>query len=125
MRRGIVTTLLCLALGACIQTPVFRDTSQARINSNYPITSLDGDAIERAYTLDFPAGRHSLSVVYDTLQYDYVCTFEWLAEAATVYEITDQENAYPLTLYRWQKRNGLWALRLDPVDPIECVQRPR
>jgi hypothetical protein len=77
------------------------------------------------YQLDIKAGENTLVIVYNTYQSDYFCTFNWIAEADTVYEVTDQENAYPLTLYRWERANSLWASRLDPVDPAKCdvVQR--
>ncbi|MFV2004795.1 MAG: hypothetical protein ACC650_06275 [Gammaproteobacteria bacterium] len=87
--------------------------------------SLNGSEIEKTYQLDLETGENSLLIVYNTYQYDYFCTFSWLVTAGTAYEVTDQENLYPLTLYRWYKRNGLWAVRLDPVDPLECAQKPR
>ena len=49
-------------------------------------------------------------IVYNTYRHDYYCSFRWTAVADAVYEVTDQENRYPLTLYRWVKTNSLWAL---------------
>ena len=87
--------------------------------------AINGSEIEKTYQLDIEAGENSLLVVYNTYQYDYFCTFSWNAIAGTAYEITDQENQYPLTLYRWHRKNGLWAVRLEPVDPLECTQKSK
>ena len=112
-------TVLC----ACVQPPVFKAEEYAHITSNYPIVFSNGIEIEKTYELDIVAGANSLVIVYNTYQHDYLCTFTWDAVAGIAYEVTDQENQYPLTLYRWHKRNGLWAIRLDPVNPVECVER--
>ncbi len=118
-------TFLCLLLSSCVQSPVFKTESNALIESNYPIVAINGVKIEKTYKLNLKAGKNSLVVVYNTYQYDYFCTFSWLAKPSTAYEITDQENQYPLTLYRWYKKNSLWAIRLDPVDPLECIRKPK
>jgi hypothetical protein len=107
-----------------VQPPVFKNDDYAYIESNYPIIAINGVDIEKTYQLDIKAGENSLLVVYNTYEYDYLCSFSWLAKAGTAYEITDQENQYPLTLYRWYKKNTLWAIRLDPVDPLQCKQKP-
>jgi len=123
-----VLMLLCTSLlvTACIKTPVTKGEGYAFIRSNYPIVSINNNEITPVYELDIKAGENSLVIVYHTYQHDYFCTFNWIAEAGTVYEITDQENKYPLTLYRWKKANSLWASRLDPVDPVMCdVQQRR
>jgi len=119
-----LSLLLSLLLSGCVQSPVFKSDDYAFIESNYPIIAINGADIEKTYQLDIKAGENSLLVVYNTYEYDYLCTFSWLAKAGTAYEITDQENQYPLTLYRWYKKNGLWAIRLAPVDPLECKQKP-
>ena len=123
-RRIIFFTSPCLLLCSCVQPAVFKTDAHAVIKSNYPIVSINGSEIEEAYQLDLEAGENSLVIVYNTYQYDYFCTFHWLAKASTAYEVTDQENQYPLTLYRWHRKNGLWAIRLDPVDPQECTRKP-
>ncbi|MDX2505055.1 MAG: hypothetical protein QNL62_11360 [Gammaproteobacteria bacterium] len=123
--RIIFFTISCMVLVSCVQPPVFKTEEYALIKSNYPIVAINGIEIEKSYQLDLEAGENSLLVVYNTYLYDYFCTFSWLAKAGTTYEITDQENQYPLTLYRWHRKNGLWAIRLDPVDPLECAQEPR
>ena len=124
-RRIIFFTPLCLLLISCVQPTVFKTDEHAIIKSNYPIVSINGSKIEETYELDLEAGENSLVIVYNTYQYDYYCTFRWLAKADTTYEATDQENQYPLTLYRWHRKNGLWAIRLDPVAPLECTQKPQ
>ena len=75
--------------------------------------------------LDIESGDNKLVIVYNTYQHDYYCTFSWTAVENTAYEVTDQENQYPLTLYRWVRTNSLWASRLDPLDPLECIREPR
>lgn len=115
----------CLLLNACVQVPVFKQDGYALINSNYPIVNLNGVEIEPAYQLDIEAGETTLVIVYNTYQYDYACTFSWTAAAGTAYEVTDQENSYPLTLFRWVRKNDLWAIRLDPLDPLQCIRKPR
>ena len=114
---------LCLLLASCVQPPVFKDEDHAVITSNYPIIAINDENIEGAYQLDLKAGENSLLVLYNTYQYDYFCTFNWHAKAGIVYEITDQENQYPLTLYRWHKKNALWAIRLHPLDPVACSKK--
>ena len=125
VKQVISFIILCVVLSSCVQPPVFKTEEYALIKSNYPIVAVNGNEIGQTYQLDIKAGENSLLVVYNTYQYDYYCSFSWLARAGTAYEITDQENLYPLTLYRWYRKNGLWAIRLDPVDPLECVKKPR
>jgi hypothetical protein len=109
-----------LLLGSCVQAPIFKDADHALITSNYPIISINGVGIEDTYKLDLDTGENTLVIVYHTYSKDYHCTFTWTAEAATAYEVTDQENRYPLTLYRWIRKNSLWAVRLNPIDPLAC-----
>jgi len=118
-------TTLCLLLSSCVQPPVFKTEKYALIKSNYPIVAINGIEIEKTYQLDLETGENSLIVVYNTYQYDYYCSFRWLAVAGIAYEVIDQENQYPLTLYRWHRKNGLWAVRLGAVDPLECTQKPK
>lgn len=119
----IICTLLFIS--ACVQTPVIKGDGYAFIRSNYPIVRVNGNEVEPVYRLDIEAGENTLVIVYNTYQHDYFCTFNWTAISNTVYEVTDQDNQYPLTLYRWIKANSLWASRLDPVDPLECAREPR
>ncbi len=111
-------------LSSCVQPPVFKDRNYALVESAYPIVSVNGNDVEKTYQLNVKAGKITLIAVYNTYQYDYYCSFNWTARAGIAYEITDQENAYPLTLYRWHRKNSLWAVRLDPVDPVECTKKP-
>jgi hypothetical protein len=111
-----------MLLSACVQAPVFKEEGYALIKSSYPIVSLNGAEIEPEYVLDIKAGETTLIIVYHSYQYDYTCTFTWTAEAATAYEVTDHEKNYPLTLYRWVRKNSLWAIRMDPVDPFQCAR---
>lgn len=119
-RRITLFISICMFLSACVQAPVFKQEGYAHITSNYPIVSLSGVEIEPSYELDLEAGETTLVIVYHSYQYDYACTFTWTAAAGTAYEVTDQENREPLTLYRWVRKNSLWAIRLDPVDPVQC-----
>ena len=112
-----------MILSSCVQPTVFKTEGYALITSNYPIVDVNGIEIEKTYKLDIEAGENSLVIVYNTYQHDYFCTFSWIAKAGTAYEVTDQENLYPLTLYSWHRKNGLWAIRLNPVDPLECTQK--
>ena len=124
LKRMIFFTTLCLLLSSCVQPPVFKAEDYALIKSNYPIVTINGSEIKNTYQLDLEAGENSLVIVYNSYQYDYFCTFSWLAKAGIAYEVTDQENQYPLTLYRWHRKNSLWAIRQDPVNPLECIQKP-
>jgi len=123
--RFIIFICSGIFLYACVQPPVFKGDGFALVRSNYPIVKVNGKAVEPLYKLDIEAGENTLVIVYNTYQYDYDCTFSWSAVTNTVYEVTDQENKYPLTLYRWVRTNSLWASRLDPLDPLECVRKPR
>lgn len=110
-----------LLLGSCVQLPTFKGENYAVITSNYPIVSVNGVDVEDTYELDIDKGENTLVIVYHTYMKDYICTFTWDVAAGTAYEVTDQENKYPLTLYRWVRTNGLWANRRDPVDPLDCA----
>jgi hypothetical protein len=123
LKQTVYCMSLCLLLSSCVQTPVFKSKNHAHIKSNYPIVEINGAKIEDSYQLDLVAGENSLVIVYNTYQYDYFCTFQWTAVAETAYEVTDQENKYPLTLYRWRRRNDTWAIWLDPANPIECIEK--
>lgn len=123
--RNILFICACLLLSACVRPPDFKGDGYAFIRSNYPIVRVNAVEVEPLYILDIEAGKNTLVIVYNTYQYDYFCTFSWTAVENTAYEVTDQENQYPLTLYRWIKTNSIWALRLDPVDPLECTREQR
>lgn len=123
--RFIFFICTCLLLSACIQTPDIKGDDYAFIMSNYPIANVNGKEVEAAYRLDIEVGENILVIVYNTYQHDYFCTFNWMAVTNTVYEVVDQDNRYPLTLYRWVKTNSLWASRLDPIDPLECIRQQR
>lgn len=119
--RNIFFICSSLLLGSCVQAPTFKGEGYAHITSNYPIISINGVRLEDIYELDIDSGENTLVIVYHTYTKDYHCTFSWTAETATAYEVTDQENRYPLTLYRWTRKNRLWAVRRDPVDPLQCT----
>lgn len=123
--RILLPAAISLLLSACIQQPVFKGDDYAFIRSNYPIVRVNGDEVEPVYKLDIEAGETSVVIVYHTYRNDYFCNFNWTTEANAVYEVTNQENRYPLTLFRWVRTNSLWASRLDPLDPEECVKQPR
>ena len=124
MRIRTIIFIPCLLLVACVQPPVFRDDSHAYIRSNYPVVNVNGDDIEPEYQIDLPPGENTLVITYMTYRHNYDCTFRWNVESNTVYEVIDQDNRYPLTLYRWIRRNSLWAVRLDPVEPVDCKTEP-
>jgi len=124
-RLFLLMTGCCLSLSACVQEPVVKEGDYALLKSNYPVVSINGGKTEPAYRLDIPAGENTLVIIYNTYRFDYHCIFTWTAEAGTAYEVTDQYNKYPLTLYRWVRTNSVWASRLDPVDPLECTPEPR
>jgi len=125
MKIQTISLLSCLALGACVQPPVFDGKNHSFLKSNYPIVSVNGNKIEPSYKVDLKPGENILVITYLTYEHDYHCTFKWQVTANTAYEVVDQDNRYPLTLYRWIRRNSLWAVRLDPVDPLECIEEPR
>lgn len=124
--NGRVIILVCsLLLSACVKAPVFQEGDYAYIRSNYPIVNINGVDVEPLYRQDLKAGENTVVIVYHSYLYDYFCTFSWTAASKTAYEVVDKENRYPLTLYRWVRTNSLWASRLDPADPLECVRKPR
>jgi hypothetical protein len=122
--NGTRVLLICLVIfiAACVKAPVFESHNQALLRSNYPIVRLNGNDIEPSYSLTFAAGNTTAVVVYRSYRYEYACHFTWDAAPGTVYEVTDQEDKYPLTLYRWVRTNRLWASRLSPLDPEQCVK---
>lgn len=118
----------CLILSGCVQTPPVKQGDYALLISNYPIIQINGEVIDsesgERYKQDIKAGDNNAVIVYNTYTYDFFCSFSWQAESGQVYEVTDQENAEPLTLYRWKRKNRLWAQRLDPVNPTHCDRKP-
>ncbi|MGB5455009.1 MAG: hypothetical protein WBO93_03895 [Gammaproteobacteria bacterium] len=122
-----IMLLICTSIisAACVQPVKLKGEGYVLIRSNYPILYFNGEQIEPAYRLDIEAGENTVVIVYNTYQHDYYCTFSWTAVANAVYEVTDQENQYPLTLYRWVRTNSLWASRLDPVDPLDCIEQEK
>ena len=116
-------------LYGCVQTPPVKHGDYALLISNYPILQINGKAIDdengERYKQDIKAGENTVVIVYNTYSYDYFCSFTWTAEPRLIYEVTDQENSEPLTLYQWKRKNRLWAQRLDPVDPSHCERKPR
>jgi|GEM_PF-1489260 len=121
--RLLLAACCFLAATACVRQPAFKGPNSAFLRSSYPIVELNGEGIDPAYRLDIPAGKTSAVIVYHTYRHDYNCTFAWIAEAGTVYEVTNQWNRYPLTLYRWERKNSLWASRLEPADPVDCKRQ--
>jgi len=116
-----------LCLSGCVQTPPVKQGDYALLISNYPITQVNGETIgsesDEHYKKDINAGENTAVIVYNTYTYDYFCSFTWKAEPRLIYEVTDQENAEPLTLYRWKRKNRLWAQRLNPVEPTHCERK--
>ena len=125
----IVLLIYGLTLGGCVQTPPVKPGNHALLISNYPIIRINGEAIDddsnERYKQDIEAGENNVIIVYNTYSYDYFCSFTWTAEPGRIYEVTDQENAEPLTLYRWKRKNRFWSQRLDPVDPTHCERKSR
>ena len=129
--HATATTLLtcCLVLSSCVQTPPVKPCDHALLISNYPILRINGEDIHAesgdSYKQDLNAGENTVVIVYNTYSYDYFCSFTWTAEPRLIYEVTDQENIEPLTLYQWKRKNRLWAQRLNPVDPTHCERKLR
>lgn len=113
--------LFLLSLAGCVKTPVFKDDQHALLVSNYPVVSYNNKETENIYMLDILEGETTVVIVYNTYTRDYRCTFSWRASAGIKYEVTDQSNRFPLTLYHWVRDNGVWAIRTDPVDPVKCT----
>jgi len=118
--RLFLVFLTCFVLSACVKAPVYKDDNYALIKSSHAIININGEKVEPIYSLDINAGENTLVVLYPTYRHRYYCQFVWNSKPGTTYEITDQEKKYPLTLYRWIRQNGLWASRLDPIDPVKC-----
>ena len=124
-RTFALMTSSCLYLAGCVQMPVIKEADHALLQSNYPVISLNNQKVQHLYKLYVPAGNNTLVVIYPTYRFDYRCTFTWTAQAGSAYEITDQYDKYPLTLYRWKRANDLWASRQEPLDPLDCVPETR
>lgn len=117
--------LLLLLLTACVEHPQHRaEGTQAQLRSWMEILSVNGEAPADNYKLTLDPGSYQLEVLYETYRQDYLCHFEFTAVGGYSYEIVDHSNTQPLVLYRWERANGAWAERLDPVLP-RCEARPR
>jgi hypothetical protein len=122
-----MTLAIMLALpGACIQQPAHKaQGSHASLRTWHEIASVDGQTPEDDYELMLLPGPHEIEVLYETYKMNYLCRFQFEAVAGYSYDIVDHSNPEPLVLYRWKRANGLWAERLDPLAPVECVATPR
>ena len=121
-KHYILVCLTGLFVSACVKAPVYRDDNYAFIKSSHAIIYVNGEQVEPVYTLDLKAGENTLVILYRTYRHDYYCEFVWTSAPGTAYEITDHEKKYPLTLYRWVRKNSLWSIRMDPVDPAKCLR---
>lgn len=70
-----LSLLPSLLLSGCVQSPVFKGDDSAFIESNYPLIAINSVDIEKTYQLDLKAGENTLLVIYNTYEYDYLCTF--------------------------------------------------
>ena len=111
-------------LAGCIAPGPAAPEGKVLLKANYPIVKIDNVAIESVYETVLSPGEHTVTVVYHTYRWDYHCRFRWQAEPDQRYEINNSENIHPLTLYRWVRANGLWAIRYDPLDPELCEKQP-
>ena len=118
--RIFLVGLAVICLNSCVKSPAIKDGNYALLRSSHAIVSINGEHAEPVYSLDLKSGENTLVVLYRSYQQDYYCKFVWTSASGTVYEITDHEKRYPLTLYRWIRKNSLWSIRMDPVDPVEC-----
>lgn len=113
----LVSLLLC----SCVQqAPLKLGDGQIYLRSSYPMIKLDGAATPNFYRITTAAGRHQLTVRYKTVLRTYLCEFDWQAEAGQVYEVVRDNQADPLTLYRWTRVNALWASRTQARAPNAC-----
>ncbi|MFV2060556.1 MAG: hypothetical protein ACC653_07710 [Gammaproteobacteria bacterium] len=122
MKKLVSLLAIIFLLCSCVKTPIYTNENYAILKSNYPIVNINGKEITPVYSHNIKAGKNTVIIVYHSYQVDYFCSFSWLVKSATNYEVTDQNQKYPLTLYRWVKTNSLWASRLDPVNPTECIK---
>ncbi|QFU76241.1 hypothetical protein EY643_11535 [Halioglobus maricola] len=117
--------LLVALLNACVEHPRHHaEGTQAQLRSWMEILSVNGDTPDDRYNLTLIPGTYHLEVAYKTYRQDYLCHFEFEAVGGRSYEIVDHSNPEPLILYRWQRANGAWSERLDPVLP-HCEERSR
>lgn len=121
--RFFIIFITVVFFSACVKAPVYKDDNYAHIDSSHAIVSINGKPLTPTYSLDLPVGDNTLIALYPTYSYNYYCQFAWETKSRTTYEITDQDNKYPLTLYRWERANDVWAERLDPVDPVKCSRK--
>lgn len=120
-----VLILLALLLNACVEHPQHRaEGTQAQLRSWMEILSVNGEVPDDGYKVVLVPGIYQLDVLYETYHTDHLCHFEFEAVGGRSYEIVDHSNLEPLVLYRWERANGAWAERLDPVFP-RCEERPR
>lgn len=120
MTTRLIFCLLLMVLTACVKAPVYKGDNYAYVKSSHAIININDEQIEPVYAVNIKSGNNTLVVLYRTYRHDYYCEFQWTSKPQTSYEITNQENKLPLTLYRWKRQNGLWASRLNPVDPVKC-----
>jgi hypothetical protein len=118
--RFFFAVTLVLMIGGCVTKPQYKGEKYALLKSSHAIISVNGEPIDASYKLDIRSGQNSIVVRYPTYLNTYFCEFVWEVRSGTTYEITDHEDRYPLTLYRWKRQNDWLAKRLDPIDPRGC-----
>jgi len=120
-QRLIIISLCGLCFG-CVHPPQLEDEYSASLKSNYPIVSIDGENNSEHHSVQLPQGIHTVEALYKTHRYVLRCKFKWQVKPGQHYEIVSHNTADPLILYRWQRRNALWAERKEPLEPLHCTR---
>jgi len=120
-----LTALLALTTQSCARhTGETSPGSQAKLTTSGELIAINGETAEATDQVSLPPGRHDVVVRYRTYRFDYRCHFSFEATGGQVYEIVDQSNPQPMTLYRLRRQNPLWSERLDRVAPTDCYAGP-
>ncbi|AFU98679.1 hypothetical protein [Simiduia agarivorans] len=115
-----------LLVGFCLMFVV----SQARtdewvlVESSFKIWTAGGARLPatdvRGYRLELAPGPLQVKARYPTFSGHYDCLFEWTAQAGERYEITDMNQAQPLTLFRLESVGRLYQRRHIASVPAQC-----
>ncbi|MEH6550340.1 MAG: hypothetical protein V7744_10190 [Pseudomonadales bacterium] len=121
--RNLIVVIIMLLVTACVQQPVSTSPGElATLKSWASIISIDGKTSPFEYSAELLAGNHKMVVLHKTYRWNYRCHFDFVVQPNTYYELISSTNKTPLTLYRWERTNSLWATRYDGVEPTSCDQ---
>lgn len=129
LARTSLIYLWLITMSGCVQQAPYkhRENEDAKplVFSHMKLLTLNGKTTDNQHELSLSKGENTLVARRQTYQMNYDCIFVFNAKPGFHYEITDQSNPEPMTLYRLNKKNIFWHIRTQPVIPVNCTATAR